>query len=132
MAGRYTLDFWRASMKRLPKQIKWQLNQLVDQAYENELSQALQEFAAQVDKWRASETTAGELAHWIHKYDTGPLREMYKQYNSPHIEPELHIASALQRGLLQESHVPEEVWPYLQNAMAFMRTNVGQDDVEDD
>ena len=119
-------------MKRLPKQIKRQLDQLVGQAYENELSQALEELAAQVDKWRAGGTTAGELAYWIHKYDTGPLREMYKRYNSSTIEPELQIASALQRGLFQESDVPEEAWPYLQNAMAFMHRNVGEDDVDDD
>ena len=60
------------------------------------------------------------------------LREMYKRYNSSTIEPELQIASALQRGLFQESDVPEEAWPYLQNAMAFMHRNVGEDDVDDD
>lgn len=119
-------------MKGLPKQIKRQLDRLVGQAYENELSQALEVLAAQVDKWRAGETTAGELAHWIHEYDTGPLREMYKQYNSPYVGLELHTASALQRGLLQKSDVPDEVWPYLQNAMAFIQANVGADDVDDD
>jgi hypothetical protein len=119
-------------MKRLPKQIRRQLDQLVDQAYENELSQALEELAAQVDKWRAGETTAGELAYWIHKHDTGPLREMFKRYNSPFLEPELQTASALRRGLLQESDVPEEVWPYIQNMMAFLQPSAGESDVDDD
>jgi hypothetical protein len=117
-------------MERLPKQIKRQLNQLVGQAYENELSQALEVLATQVDDWRAGGTTAGELAHWIHQYDTGPLREMYKRYNSGYHE--LQIAGALQEGLLQESDIPEEVWPCLQNAMAFIRDALGEGNVDDD
>jgi hypothetical protein len=33
-------------VKRLPRQIKWHLNQLVGQAYENELSRELERCAA--------------------------------------------------------------------------------------
>jgi hypothetical protein len=118
-------------MKPLPKKIRAHLNQLVGQAYENELGQALESLAAQVDRWRAGGTTAGELAHWIHTYDTGPLREMYKRYNSHFVELELQVASALRRGLLQEGDVPQEVWPYLQNARAFFQANAGEDNVDD-
>jgi len=118
-------------MERLPKQIKWQLDQLVGRAYENELSRELEKLAAQVDQWRAGRIEAGELAHLIHKVDTGPLRDLYKGYhNNPYRE--ILIASALQRGLLQEHDIPEQVWPYLQNAMAFIKVNVGEDDVDDD
>ena len=117
-------------MEHLPRQIKWQLNQLVDQAYENELSRELEKLAARVDEWRAGNMTASELAHLIHKADTGPLRDLYKrdvrQYR------EVWIANALQRGLLQERDIPEQVWPYLQNAMAFIQANVDEDDVDDD
>jgi hypothetical protein len=117
-------------MKRLPKQIKWQLNQLVGQAYENELGWELEALAAQVDQWRAGKITASELARLIHEADTGPLRDLYKGYDTPYRE--LLIASALRRGLLQESDVPEKVWPYLQNAIAFIRETAGEDDVDDD
>ena len=70
------------------------------------------------------------MAHWIHQYDTGPLREMFKRYNSGYHE--LQIASALQAGLLYENDVPQEVWPYLQNAIAFIEDTLGEDDVDDE
>ena len=54
----------------------------------------------------------------------------YKGYHTPCHE--LLIASALQRELLYESDVPENVWPYLQNAVAFARDHMGDDDVDDD
>jgi hypothetical protein len=114
-----------------PKKVRWQLNQLVGQAYENELSRELEKLATQFDEWRAGRIGSGELAHTIHKYDTGPLRELYKTYNN-NPDRELLIASALQRGLLHESDVPEEAWPYLQNAIAFIQANVGEDNVDDD
>jgi hypothetical protein len=115
-------------MRPIPKGIKRHLSTLVGQAYENELARELETLAAQVDEWRAGRLGAGELAHWIHQYDTGPLREMYKRYNSGYHE--LQIAGALQEGLLQESDIPEEVWPYLQGALAFIKTHTDEDHVD--
>ena len=78
-------------MEPLPKPIKRQLNTLVGQAYENELSQELEVLAAQVDEWRAGRIAASELARLIHEADTGPLRDLYKGYDTPYRE--LLIAS---------------------------------------
>jgi hypothetical protein len=117
-------------MQPLPRQIKWHLKQLASQAHENGLSQELAALGAQFDRWRAGEITAGELAWLVHKADTGPLRDLYKR-DDRHYQ-EVWIASALKRGLLQESDVPQEVWPYLQNALAFIEHNTGGDDVDDE
>jgi len=117
-------------MERLPKRIEWQLKQLVGQAYENELSQELGRLAAQVDEWRAKRLKASELAQLIHEADTGRLRDLHKGYDTPYHK--VLVAGALQRGLLQESDVPDEMWPYLQNAMAFWKDHLGEDDVDDD
>jgi len=117
-------------MKHLPKQIKRQLNQLVSLAYENELSQELEKLAAHVDEWRAGGIEATELARLVHEYDTGPLLDLHKGYDSP--LREVLIASALQRGLLEESAIPQAVWPYLQNAIAFIEDTLSEDDVDDE
>jgi len=117
-------------MEPLPKPIKGHLRRLVGQAHENELSRELEKLAAQVDEWRAGRLGSGELAHWLHEYDTGPLRDLYKGYNTSYHE--ILIASALQRGILYETGIPEAVWPYLQNAMAFVRDNLDEDNVDDD
>jgi hypothetical protein len=116
-------------MEPLPKQIKRQLSALVGQAYENDLAQELEKLAAHVDEWRAGKIEPSELAHLIHEYDTGPLRDLYKGYDTPYRE--VLIASALKRGLLCKSDIPQEVWPYLQNAVAFIENTVGEDNVDD-
>jgi len=117
-------------MNRLPKQIKRHLNQLVSLAYEKELGQELEKLATHVDEWRAGRIKATELARLVHEYSTGPLLDLHKGYDIPYRE--ILIASALQRGLLEENAIPQSVWPYLQNAIAFIEDSLGEDDVDDD
>jgi hypothetical protein len=88
-------------MEPLPKPIMGHLRRLVGQAYENGLSRELEKLAARVDEWRAARVGSGELAHWIHKLDTGRLRDLYKGYNTPYHE--LLIVSAVNRGPFQKS-----------------------------
>jgi hypothetical protein len=72
---------------------------------------------AQFDAWRADQISAGELNDLIHRYDTGIARKLYQQYTNA--SPVLQVAYAIVEGILKEADIPEEVWPYLQNALAF-------------
>jgi hypothetical protein len=106
-------------MDEYPRSVKRQLRTLAALAYENELRQALLQLAGHVDAWRANQISAGELNERIHQYDTGLARELYSRYNNA--SPVLQVACAIVEGILQESDIPAEVWPYLQNALAFYR-----------
>ena len=103
-------------MERYPKRIKRQLNDLVGQAYENELGRELGKLAQHFDEWREGKISAGELTELVHQYHNGPARELWKQYNrNPFTE--LLVASAMVEGILQKEDASEEVWPYIEEAI---------------
>ncbi len=102
-----------------PKAIKRQLRALLDRAYEQELNQALRQFAAEVDAWRAGHIDVWELSERIHRFDTGIARELFKRYNAT--SPVFPVAYAVVRGILSEADLPDAVLPYLQGALDFYR-----------
>jgi hypothetical protein len=59
------------------------------------------------------------LSDLIHRFDTGIARELYTRYHDGYVE--LQVAYAIVTGLIQETEVPRDVWPYLQNALQFYR-----------
>jgi hypothetical protein len=109
-----------------PKAIKKKLRKLVGEAYENELVEELTKLEAKFAEWRAGKIYAGDLSYLIHKYDTGPSREMYKYYNG--VSPALAVGRAVAEGLLEREDIPEDVWPYIEAAVEIHRRYAGNED----
>ena len=97
-------------MNDYPKPIKRQLRTLAAKAYETELEQALGELAEAFDLWRADKRSAAELSEKVHHFDIGPARTLDERYNT--VQLNLLVAYALVTGLLKETDMPEEVWPF--------------------
>ncbi|MFQ6013948.1 MAG: hypothetical protein ACE5NP_00720 [Anaerolineae bacterium] len=116
-------------MQQFPKRIKKQLRELATQAHENELARELAQLAKKFDEWRDNRISAGELSHIVHQYDTGPLRDLYKRYNSGSVH--MLVAYAVVHGILEEEAIPENVWPYIENAVQFWRTDF-EDEMDED
>ena len=113
-------------MNDYPKRIKKQLRRLVGEAYENELTQELGQLATKFDEWKAGKISTGELSRLIHEYYTGPSWDMYKYYNN--VSPVMAVGRAVVERLLEEDDIPEEVWPYIQNAVQFYRDDLGYEE----
>jgi hypothetical protein len=108
-------------MQTYPKHIKRKLRELSMLAYEEELKRALTPLAEQFDAWKQGQIGAGELSEQIHRYDTGISRELFKRYNDSSALV-MQVAYAVVEGLLRETDIPQEVMPYLENALHFYRT----------
>ena len=106
-------------MDEYPRRIKKQLRTLLGEAYTRELTRELRQLAAHFEEWQAGEISAGELSSLIHAYDVGPSRDMFRFYNN--ISPVMVVGRAVAEGLLTLEDIPEEVWPYIENAMEFFR-----------
>ncbi len=106
-------------MTNYPKAIKRHIRDLAALAYERELDKALLSLAEQINAWRQRQLSAGELSDQIHRFDTGIARELYTRYHDGYVE--LQVAYAIVTGLIQETEVPRDVWPYLQTALQFYR-----------
>ncbi len=108
-------------MKRYSRRIKRQLRELASLAYENELSRELARLANKFDEWRQGRLSAGDLSYLIHQYDIGPSRELFKHYNNG--LPHMQLACAIVHGILNEEDIPEEIWPYIRDALEFCRSD---------
>ncbi len=106
-------------MSKYPKHIKKQLNTLMSEAYERELTRELTQLAARFDEWRAGQIAPGELNDLIHQYHQGPAREIYKRYDFG--DADLAVARAVAQGLLAEDEIPEDVWPHIEAMVRFCR-----------
>ena len=105
-------------MKDYPKHIKRKLRELNALAYEEELRQALLSLGEQFDAWKQGKLSAGELDQLIHRYDSSIAKELSSRYdNNPFID--MVVAYAFTQGILKQEDIPEEVIPYLQNAVKF-------------
>jgi hypothetical protein len=94
-------------MREYPKRIKRLLLEYTMEAHERELHRELTKLDQSFDEWRNGTIGSGELSHRIHKWDTGPSRELFKQYNNrPH---EMSVAYAIAVGILDEYKVPAEL-----------------------
>src|SRR5512136_99908 len=70
-----------SAMNNYSKNIKRLLREYMTEAYERELHRELTKLDQSFAQWRAGAISSGELSHRIHQYETGPSRELYKQYN---------------------------------------------------
>jgi hypothetical protein len=109
----------------LPKPIKRQLRELSTQAYERELSHALDKLSTQFDDWQAGKIGPWELTEVIHKFHDGQARDLFKLYESaPDLRPV--IARAVAEGILTQEDVPGSVWPYIESVVEFYQQESGK------
>ena len=110
-------------MERYPKRIRRQIRELAGQAYEKELERELGKLGQHFDEWREGRISASELTELVHQYHNGPARELWKKYNgNPYTE--LLVASAIVCGILPREDVSEDVWPYIEQAIALYRLDL--------
>jgi len=68
-------------MRQYSKRIKRLIRDFMTEAYERELRRELVKLDQSMTEWREGKISNGEMSHRIHQYETGPSRELYKQYN---------------------------------------------------
>lgn len=79
-------------------------------------------------QWRNGTISSGELSYRIHQYETGPSRELYKQYNeSPH---QMSVAYAIVVGILDEAKVPPELLEAISGPLDFCRSPQERDELK--
>lgn len=89
------------------------------EAYERELHRELTRLDQQFAAWRRGEISSGELSYQVHRYENGPSRDLFKQYNNtPH---DLSVAFAMVAGILSIDEVPPEVREAIQEPLAFFQ-----------
>jgi hypothetical protein len=95
----------------LSKPMKRSLRKLSMEAHEEELRRGLVPLAQSFEEWRAGQVGSGELADLIHEFHNGPVRELFRRYNSGMLK--FTVSSAIARGVLDRQTVPEEVLEFL-------------------
>lgn len=99
------------------KPIKKLIREYVGKAYENELHRELSKLDRSFAEWRAKKIDDWELSDRIHRYEMGPSRELYKQYNSG--PADMNLAYAIAAGILNRDEVPAELLEALNNPLSF-------------
>jgi hypothetical protein len=107
-------------MKTYSKRIKRLLREYASKAHEKELHRELTKVEDSFAEWRQGRISSGELDHRIHKYKTGPARELYKRYN--YSDTELAVAYAIVAGVLAEDEIPAELAEAISGPIAFYRS----------
>jgi hypothetical protein len=107
-------------MKTYSKRIKRLLREYASKAHEKELHRELTKVEDSFAEWRQGRISSGELDHRIHKYKTGPARELYKRYN--YSDTELAVAYAIVAGVLAEDEMPTDLAEAISGPIAFYRS----------
>jgi hypothetical protein len=103
-------------MREYPKSVMKLIRQYARQAHEEELRRALEPLGQKFDEWRAGSVSSGDLSEIIHKFHSGPSRELFKSYNEP-FPPDLAVARAIVVGVLDEKEIDKAVLSHLEPAM---------------
>jgi hypothetical protein len=94
-------------MQEPSKRVKRLLREQAAKAHERELHRELTKLDGRFAEWRSGTISSEELTYRIHKYDTGPARELWKRYNSG--PAEISVAYAIVVGILDRDEVPAEL-----------------------
>jgi hypothetical protein len=114
-------------MREYSKGIKRLLREFSMEAHERELHRELTKLDASFDEWRQGAIGSGELDHRIHKYKSGPARELWKRYN--HGEADMNVAYAIVAGILDIAEVPGELLEAIERPLAFYTGLKERDDL---
>jgi hypothetical protein len=113
-----------------PEPIHRGLRDLAGIAYERELVAALETLALDVDRWRDGAIDPWELSGAIHDFYLGPNRELFDKYANSAF-PDLLVVAALNRGILSNDEIADDLLPYLEEAMEVM-ADEGLDGFDDE
>ena len=94
--------------------------------YERELHRELTELDQSFAEWREGKITSGELSRRIHRYEVGPSRELYKQYNDG--DRDLVVASAVVAGVLDREEIPDALLEALDAPLRFCAAMKAEDE----
>ena len=94
-------------MQEPSKRVKRMLREQAAKAHERELHRELTKLDGTFGEWRSGAISSEELTYRIHKYDTGPARELWKRYNSG--PAEISVAYAIVVAILNRDEVPAEL-----------------------
>jgi len=114
-------------MTEYPKKTKRLIRQFSMEAHERELHRELTKLDESFAEWRRGEIGSGELSFRMHKWDTGPPRELFKKYNSGY--QDMNVAYALVTGILDWDEVPEELVEALSRHIAFYESLKAEDNL---
>ena len=106
-------------MREYSKGVKRLLREFSMEAHERELHRELTKLDNSFEKWREGAIGSGELDHRIHKYKSGPARELWKRYN--HGEVDMNVAYAIVAGILDSEKVPGELLEAIERPLDFFR-----------
>jgi hypothetical protein len=104
-------------VKSYSKQIKRLLREYSMEAHERELHRELTRLDASFAQWREGSIGSGDLDHHIHRYKTGPARELWKRYNRG--QAEVNVAYAIVTGILDGDEMPSDLLEAIARPLAF-------------
>ena len=114
-------------MRGYSKKISRLIREFSMEAHERELHRELIKLDVSFTEWRRGEIGSGELSFRVHDWDTGPSRELFKQYNSGY--PDMNVAYALVTGILEWEEVPEELVEAVSGSIAFYESQKAKDNL---
>jgi hypothetical protein len=111
------------------RRIKRLMRQFMTEAYERELHRELTKLDKSFAEWRRGEISSGELSHRVHRYETGPSRELYKHYNHGPID--MSVAYAIVVGILDRQEAPGELLEALVRPLMFFEDMKARDQLRE-
>lgn len=92
-------------MQTIPKQVKKQVREWCNVAYERELTAELEKLHTDFHDWKSGKLNCFDLTDRIHDFRQNAARDLYKIYVMGPANAYL-IAGALERGVLKEDELP--------------------------
>lgn len=108
----------------LTKAMKRESRDLIDLAYERALAAELSGLEAKFRAWRKSEITVFDLNDEIHKFHSGPSRDLFSFYNGSRGMEHVTVASAVAQGFLQRSELSPTLLRALEDQIEYIEENL--------
>ncbi len=108
------------------KKVKGLLRQFWMEAYERALHRELTALDQSFSEWRDGRINSVKLSQRVHRYETGPSRELYRTYHDG--DRDLVVASAIVSGILDREEVPDELLDALSAPIHFWESMQGDQD----
>ncbi len=105
------------SMQEYSKKIKKLIREFAAEAHERELHRELARLDRHFAEWRKGKLGSGALSDEIHRYETGPSRELFKRYNGE--LPDMMVAYAISAGILKREEIPAELLQTLASPLEY-------------
>ena len=97
------------------------MKELAALAYEKEMNSALRDLSGEFEKWKDGEIGPLDLNDKIHQHHNYKAKELYKIYDMGN--PELAVARAIARGIINEDEVKENCLQFLERMIEMFKEN---------